>query len=514
MLPDKLIQRCQQGDRVALGQLYTLMHDPLLAVCHRYVNDDSTAQDLLHDAFIVILSKINQIKSPQSAEAWMKTVARNIALLHIKQQQQHPSLPIQQLDEAAATTHDATPAAHSTTLPSYDEIISKVNALPEGYQRVFRLSVLEGLSHQQIGAILNIEPHSSSSQLYRAKHLLRQSLQAVVIVCLIALVPFAAYQLLKNKNNSPIAQKTPAPHQPSTSNQQPATVDQQPSTSKRQPSTVDQQPATISQQPATISQQPATVDQQPSPVSARDSSFFAHHSSLKKDPSLENDSSFFTLHSSLKENSSFKKEPSQAWTIDLAYSGMNTPDNQTLPYGSKDMNADIDSTAHHNMPLTLAINVGWQANPRLTLNAGLSYSHLTSHFKEGNTFAYTQRKQQADYLGLSLGANYLLLGNQRLGLYSSTSATLHLPLHTCIDSYDVVENRPTSTINQQPSTLHQQPSWSIGAGLGLRYNATSNVAFFIEPQVRYHFTPSGDIQTWYTAHPLSLSLPVGISITF
>ncbi len=49
-----------------------------------------------------------------------------------------------------------------------------IDRLPDGYRQVFRLSMLEKLSHKEIGLILGIAPHSSSSQLLRAKVLLRK----------------------------------------------------------------------------------------------------------------------------------------------------------------------------------------------------------------------------------------------------------------------------------------------------------------------------------------------------
>ena len=52
--------------------------------------------------------------------------------------------------------------------------MSAIDSLPEGYKKIFNLSVLDGLSHQEIGALLDIAPHSSSSQLARAKSMLRK----------------------------------------------------------------------------------------------------------------------------------------------------------------------------------------------------------------------------------------------------------------------------------------------------------------------------------------------------
>ena len=56
-----IVERCQQGDREAFGLLYTAMSDRLCHVCRRYVADEDVINDLLHDTFILIFSKIKTL---------------------------------------------------------------------------------------------------------------------------------------------------------------------------------------------------------------------------------------------------------------------------------------------------------------------------------------------------------------------------------------------------------------------------------------------------------------------
>ena len=195
----ELIRRCQQGDREAMGRLYTAMHDELLSVCRRYVADRSVAEDLLHDAFLLIFSKIGELRSPRKADCWMRKVVKNVALLYAKKQNQVETVSIDDIDDKVVG--DASERCISTEPITYDELMHIVDTLPDGYRRVFRLSVLEGLSHQEIAELLNIEPHSSSSQLYRAKSMLRNSLGVLLLSLLVVVVPLEIYKTMKRKNN-------------------------------------------------------------------------------------------------------------------------------------------------------------------------------------------------------------------------------------------------------------------------------------------------------------------------
>ena len=94
--------------------------------------------------------------------------------------------------------------------PDYEETLSvpaevlrqMIAALPEGYRTVFTLYCIEELSHQEIAALLNIEPHTSSSQLYRAKQMLRRWLRPIVLLLIAVALPLGVWRLWLAERNS------------------------------------------------------------------------------------------------------------------------------------------------------------------------------------------------------------------------------------------------------------------------------------------------------------------------
>ncbi len=60
----KLIDLCKEGDEQALSLLYETYSDKLMKICLRYVYDKQIAQDLLHDAFIIIFTSIETLRHP------------------------------------------------------------------------------------------------------------------------------------------------------------------------------------------------------------------------------------------------------------------------------------------------------------------------------------------------------------------------------------------------------------------------------------------------------------------
>ena len=156
--------------RQTFTEIYDTYSGKLFGVCLHYVHDHDIACDLLHDSFIVIFSSLDQLRDSSRLEAWMCSIVRNIALKHLRKSHKMPQTGLEDIPEPCMEDH----GADVSEIP-LDELLKIVDELPEQYGKVFRLSVLDGLSHQEIGEIMGIAPHSSSSNLTRAKQLLRKA---------------------------------------------------------------------------------------------------------------------------------------------------------------------------------------------------------------------------------------------------------------------------------------------------------------------------------------------------
>lgn len=489
-MTEQLIRQCQQGDRASMGQLYTAMHDELLAKCRKYTTDEDTANDLLHDAFLLIFSNIDKLRSPEKGRQWMHKVVRNVCLLYAQHRQSRTTVSIDEVRETANITEP------SATI-SYEEILSAVEQLPNGYRQVFRLSVIEGLTHQQIAELLNIEPHTSSSQLLRAKRQLRHLLLALMLLLLIALPLGIYYHWPTQEKKHDVAQSSDI--KPTVAN--PAITDSTGSTDKRilteSLRSVEPQQATQSivmpTENAKVTDKngtdsvsntnvnnplPSPLSSQPSPIASHPSSLSAHHSPL---------------------------------TLSLAYSGLPNSAARQLPYGEEGMNGDIDSVTHHHMPITIGLNARYHIGAQWWLESGLRYTLLSSETRVGNTYLMMEQKRRVQYLGLSLGAGRYLWQNRHWSLYATGAVIYELPIHS-------TENtsywKGAHLIDKEHKQLSPHSQWSVAAGVGLQYNLTPAIGFFMEPSLQYHFHNGDGISTWRKEHPFTPMLPLGIRITF
>ena len=179
----QLIEQCRQGSADALGELYNAYAQRMRGVCRRYISDEQTISDVLHDAFVIIFTSFDKLHDDRKAEAWMMSITRNVASKYKEHLTRMPFVPLEEAE------HLPIPEGEDDVkgIP-LKEVLKFVERLPEGYRQIFRLSVFEGMSHKEIADMLGIEPHSSSSQLSRAKKMLRKMMQQYWLAMLLLLL--------------------------------------------------------------------------------------------------------------------------------------------------------------------------------------------------------------------------------------------------------------------------------------------------------------------------------------
>ena len=488
----QIAERCQQGDREAFALLYTAMREPLRTLCLSFVKNEAVADDLLHDAFLLIFSKIGELKDTSCTEAWMKTVMRRVALLYLRKQ--HQQVPLSASPELTAF------AVENNAEPSLvlQDILAAVDDLPEGYRRVFRMSVFEGMSHQEIANLLHIEPHSSSSQLFHAKVLLRRWLRPLALLLLAVALPLSVY-IWKQNDEKEISKTVETDKQKlaTTEKTNQECLAKQETTLRPKVEELLAEADTATNVAPTVSQD--TTKAVPIPQHERPRRQVSTAESPREVPPADMQRRTPTA-------------TADGWNLALAYSGIRNSKDMQLPYANAETNPAVyDSIAHHHMPLTIGLMLNRKLDSHWQLGIGLRYQRMTSDMLSGNTYISLSQHQKVQYLAIPVSVSWYYPLGRRFSTYLSASAAVNLPLRSTLESVYLMNGKEID-----PTTEHIHPGvqWSMGLGLGLQYDLTPNIGFFVEPSLQYYFKRSSDVKTWNTEHPLSFSLPLGLRITF
>jgi len=167
----KLIQRTLKGDQEAFKLLYDQHKRNLFLICLRYSRNRADAEDLMQDAFIQIFRKLSKFDSDKGLfESWSSRVTINVCLQKLRKS----SLYAVNISEVVQI-EDNTPDAISQL--SMQELVEMIQSLPQGYQTIFNLYVIDGFAHKEIAEQLGISESTSKTQLMKARNLLQKKIQ-------------------------------------------------------------------------------------------------------------------------------------------------------------------------------------------------------------------------------------------------------------------------------------------------------------------------------------------------
>lgn len=169
-----IIEKCKQNNRKAQLQLYNQYCNGMYIVAKRFLHDDADAEDVVQEAFINAFSKLHQYKAEVTFGAWLKRIVINKSIDFLKsKRQQLVALDEVHLKVVDTEIDDKWLVDDAITL---NDVRRAIKQLPETYQYVVMLYLIEGYDHQEISEILNISEVASRTQLCRGKAKLQQLL--------------------------------------------------------------------------------------------------------------------------------------------------------------------------------------------------------------------------------------------------------------------------------------------------------------------------------------------------
>ena len=560
---DELIKRGIQGDETAFRNLYATYHRRMAEICQRIVGDRRVAEELANDAFLLAFAKMDTLRNPRRFEAWLTSIATNVALRYKKRHCEPAMLSLSTLKEEDLA-QEATPT-DVRPLPTTSELMDAVDALPKGYGQVFKLAVIEEMSHKEIAEIMGIAAHSSSSQLTRAKKMLQKLLAHYWMLWILPLLMPLTYFLLRT-GNQPEEPKTTA-----TRNGHPA---KPPVVSPKVPDTQKDTAHRTVAVPVTFHSTDSitSADTIPHNMKQADTVVIKHDDQPLPDVHSSHDSHILAEESTVLRHRTADlptKRPSRvkgkqtSWAIDVAYAGNMGTQTDIRPFAftetpltdattelaspqtfenwgdyatflanipvegdfhkqqilmriaqnnaSQSGTDKIVRTSHHYMPVTWSLALKYRLGNRFSLETGLSYSRLKSEFETGTGGNAIREQQDIHYVGIPLKSSYNIYHGKQWSVYGSLGIKADIPAHASLSTSYLVNGTTEAT---DKATLSAPLQWSAGTGLGLQYNLTPNIGFFAEPSLQYYIPTGSSTESYYTEHPFTFSLPLGIRITW
>ena len=559
---EKLIERVKAGDADALKTVYETYSQRMRNVCIRITQEDEdTVSDLVQEAFIRAYYSLGKLKDSSKFGEWIVAITKNVSLRYLERKQKVQVMPFSSI----ADEFDVESSLASDSMLEEKELLEIINKLPSGYCKVFKMAVIEGFSHKEIAEKLGIEPHSSSSQLTRAKVMLQAminkrtlALISIILIC----VPICKYLFWKKDteekrlsvaNVDNAKEKPSANHGTELSNTKSSSVDKKvlatttPNVKTKLPkftvvdsicikTDIEKDDSTnnivIAIEKDTVSFD--TVKQ----VMPKFEEFIAKNDvapsykskwqllAMGSVGSALAQSAYKMLVGNKGEDITDGPQPSgpqmfSTWEEYSRYLQQNAHGNMSEAEKAL-MEIAINNTnninniknggkivehEYHDKPITFGLSMTKTINRKWNVETGLQYSLLKSEFILGEDDYYVQKRQKIHYLGIPLRLSYKWFGANRWTAYTSAGIILNIPLSGKTD-----EQYVTGTVIPYSESWHFTPpfQWTIGTGVGLQYNFANNWGVYLEPTFSWHIPNGSTTRTIWTEHPFTITVPFGI----
>tara|TARA_R110001592_G_scaffold219477_1_gene473752 strand:+ start:146065 stop:146685 length:621 start_codon:yes stop_codon:yes gene_type:complete len=172
----ELVIACAKGKAAAQKRVYELFAGKMLNICRRYAKDKDHAQDLMHDGFIKVFMNIQSFKGQSSLQTWITRIMINNSISAIRKEVRK-GIKVSLEDIQIAQPEIVYFELEDQQNLSAADVFKKITELPLGYKTVFSMYVLDGYTHREIAAELDITEGTSKSQLAKAKKMLARKLR-------------------------------------------------------------------------------------------------------------------------------------------------------------------------------------------------------------------------------------------------------------------------------------------------------------------------------------------------
>ena len=173
MSETELILRAQQGDGVAIEELYRRHADRVYTVVRRVAGDDALAEDWAQEAWVRAIRALPSFRGQSLFSTWLHRIAVNCALYGRRGRERLRARETELPDSVESACREEQPLLRM-------RLQSAIDRLPEGMRRVLVLHDVEGYTHEEIGEMLGIASGTCKSQLFKARAKMRGMLRETV----------------------------------------------------------------------------------------------------------------------------------------------------------------------------------------------------------------------------------------------------------------------------------------------------------------------------------------------
>ena len=185
-----LVQRAVAGDQRAFELLVIKYQRRLQRLIGRLVRDTDLVEDIAQETFIRAYRALPQFRGESQFYTWLYRIAVNTAKKFLQERKRSPTmsdrafLPNEDNDETFRVVvepiNDETPESVLAAKEIAAAVNSGLAALPLDLRQALTLREIEGLSYEEIAAVMDCPMGTVRSRIFRARELISAKLKPML----------------------------------------------------------------------------------------------------------------------------------------------------------------------------------------------------------------------------------------------------------------------------------------------------------------------------------------------
>ncbi|HEU4952443.1 MAG TPA: sigma-70 family RNA polymerase sigma factor [Holophagaceae bacterium] len=176
---EQLIPWVRRGDELAWEAFVRRFQGRVFALAHHYTDDPEDARDLAQEVFVKVYRNLHALPDADGCLPWLLRITRNACLDHLRRMKARPTfgeVPVEEL--AGLRTTELDPEAAHLDAARKAEVHRALGELTDLNREILLLKEIQGLSVEEVAAILEVPVGTVKSRSHRARLELAEKLAA------------------------------------------------------------------------------------------------------------------------------------------------------------------------------------------------------------------------------------------------------------------------------------------------------------------------------------------------
>ncbi|MBO5555660.1 MAG: sigma-70 family RNA polymerase sigma factor [Oscillospiraceae bacterium] len=171
----EVIRRVQNGDANAYEALVTAYEKNVYNLALRMTGNAQDAEDMAQEAFLKAYNSLDSFRGDSKFSVWLYRIVSNVCLDFLRRQKRRPATSLSVEDDEGEDVQLDIPDDSQSPQELLERKLTReavrqgLAQLPEEQRQILLLREIQGLSYEEIGLALSLEPGTVKSRIFRAR---------------------------------------------------------------------------------------------------------------------------------------------------------------------------------------------------------------------------------------------------------------------------------------------------------------------------------------------------------